>query len=229
MGLGEIVLEDVRFRYPASAGEGFELRVDELEIAAGERVACIGPSGSGKTTLLGLIAGILVPHEGRVVVGGTEVSALGDARRRRVRIGNIGMVFQEFELLEYVSALENILVPIRVSAGRRVVAADRQRANGLAASLGVSHVLGRKPTRLSQGERQRIAICRCLVTDPGIIMGDEPTGNLDPATGETTLDLLFEQAASRGASVVIVTHNHGILDRFDRVIDVRSLHGDGLG
>lgn len=216
-------LHDVRFWHPGHPGERFELRVDRLEIAEGERLALIGPSGSGKTTLLNLLAGILRPRSGQIRLAGREVTTLSDAERRAHRIANVGMVFQEFELLDYLSALENILLPLRVTPSLRADRAARSRARELALALGVAHTLGRGPARLSQGERQRIAICRALVARPSVIMGDEPTGNLDPGTAGSTLDLLFEQAASHNASLLVVTHNHDILGRFDRVVDIRDL------
>ncbi len=222
-----VSLEGVRFHYPGPPGTRFELRIDLLEIARGERVAFIGPSGSGKTTLLNLISGIAVPQAGVVRHAGRAISALSNAQRRTHRIATVGMVFQEFELLEYLPAIENVLLPLRVGSELRVSHATRKRAGELAASLGVTHTLRRRPSRLSQGERQRIAICRALITEPSLLMGDEPTGNLDPTTAATTLDLLFEHAAAREATLLIVTHNHAILDRFDRVIDIRELQGVG--
>lgn len=212
------------FSYPGPPGDRFELRAEDLRIARGERVALIGPSGSGKTTFLNLIAGILRPSRGTVALDGSPVHDMSDARRRALRIARIGMVFQEFELLEYLSAFENILLPLRISRHMRVTRAARERARALARALAVEHTLSRLPARLSQGERQRVAICRALIASPSLIMGDEPTGNLDPRTADRTLDLLFEQARAHHAALLIVTHNHAILDRFDRVIDIRELH-----
>lgn len=205
----------------AYGGAGaFALRVPALDIAPGKAVACIGPSGCGKTTLINLIAGIITPARGEVRVGSTAVSALGDAARRAFRASRIGMVFQEFELLEYLSALDNILLPYRISAGLRVTRETRERARTLAQDCGIEHTLGRRPRRLSQGERQRVAICRALITLPELVLCDEPTGNLDPRTAATTLDLLFRRVRAAGATMVMVTHNHGVLDRFDEVIDL---------
>ncbi len=223
-----IALDGVRFHYAGPPGDRFELRIDALSIEEGERVAFIGPSGSGKTTLLNLIAGIIVPQQGTVLHGAKPISTLADADRRALRIANIGMVFQEFELLEYLPAIENVLLPLRVGSRLRVSRTTRDRALALSESLGVTHTLKRRPSRLSQGERQRIAICRALITEPSLLMGDEPTGNLDPATADTTLDLLFDHAKERNATLLIVTHNHAILDRFDRVVDIRDLHAATL-
>ncbi len=224
-----ISLEGVRFHYAGPPGARFELHIDSLAIDRGERVAFIGPSGSGKTTLLNLIAGIAIPRSGKVTLDGGAISSLSNAERRTRRIESIGMVFQEFELLEYLSSVENILLPLRVGSSLCVSRETRERASKLATSIGVEHTLRRRPSKLSQGERQRIAICRALITEPTLLMGDEPTGNLDPATADTTLDLLFAHATQRNATLLIVTHNHAILDRFDRVVDIRDLHAASNG
>ncbi len=215
-----IRIDDLRFSF--DDGE-FHLAIDQLEIAAGEHVACIGPSGTGKTTLVNLLAGILVPGSGTVRVGEHVVSALSDAERRRVRISEIGLVFQEFELLAYMTAWENILLPYRVAPHLEMSQEVRERARHLADAMGLSETLNRLPRRLSHGERQRVAICRALVTGPRLVMCDEPTGNLDPETARTTLDLLFEQVGHQKATLLMVTHNYDILERFDRTLDMRDL------
>ena len=156
-----IRIQDLRFAYGQS---DFALTVDELSIPVGQRVACVGPSGSGKTTLLHLMAGILTPERGRVQVGPDELSSLSEGQRRAVRIERIGLVFQEFELLESLTSEENIWLPYLVAPSLSMNADVQARARTLAASTGVSHVLGRRPARLSQGERQRIALCRALIT-----------------------------------------------------------------
>lgn len=212
-----IRLDDVRFDY----GEGeFAIEIAELGIARRERVAVVGPSGSGKTTVVNLIAGILLPTRGSVTLAGETISSLTDAGRRARRIATIGMVFQEFELLDYLSGLDNILLPYHVSPDLTLDTTARDRAAALADTAGLSHVVRRRPRHLSQGERQRLAICRALVTEPSVVMCDEPTGNLDPNTSGVVLDLLFDQAAAHDATLVMVTHDHSVLDRFDRVVDV---------
>ena len=138
---------------------------------------------------------------------------------------------QEFELLDYLSALDNILVPLRIrGANRAELRSGRARATELAAAVGIADLLGRLPAQLSQGERQRVAIARALVTDPALVLCDEPTGNLDPEAASHAVDLLLQQARARGAALLMVTHDHGLLDRFDRVIDVTTLaRGAGSG
>lgn len=209
-------IDDLSF---AHAGGGFRLAVEQLAVCRGERVAIVGPSGTGKTTLLNLVSGILLPQSGAVHVGETRVDRLDDARRRAFRIGTIGFVFQNFALIDYLSAGENILYPYRITNALRVTAEVRARAAALAEAVGLADKLARKPAALSQGEQQRIAICRALVTQPALVLADEATGNLDPDNKAMILDLLFEQTAAHGATLLAVTHDHALLDRFDRVID----------
>jgi ABC-type lipoprotein export system ATPase subunit len=221
-----IGITDLQFDY----GEGdFALRIPELRVERGERVALIGPSGSGKTTLLDLIAGIATPQRGRVVTKGLEVTALDDARRREFRIRNIGLVFQEFELLEHLSVLDNVLLPYRINPSMRLEPRVRERAVELAARVGVADKLGRFARRLSQGEKQRAAVCRALIAEPELLLADEPTGNLDPANKGRVLDILFDYAEERGATLLTVTHDRDLLGRFGRVIDFKAFHADAGG
>ena len=217
-----IQLQDVEFRYGPG---GFRIRVPEFQVERGEIAAVIGPSGSGKTTLLHLVAGIVVPQRGRVVVDGRTVSALGDAERRAFRISRMGLVFQEFELLEYLSVLDNTLLPYRITPALRLDRATTERARSLADDVGIGRMLDRSVRKLSHGEKQRVAICRALVPDPSILLADEPTGNLDPTTKERVIDLLLAHARKHDTTVLTVTHDHGLLDRFDRVFDVADFHG----
>ena len=216
-----IELEQVR----VSFGGDFRLEVGHFAVRAGERVACIGPSGSGKTTLVNLIAGILPAERGVVRALGRDLGRLSDAERRAFRRSSIGLVFQELELVDYLSALDNVLLPRWI--GGRPSAADRARAVELAGALGIAELLARKPARLSQGERQRVAIARALVTEPALLLCDEPTGNLDPRASHATLDLLFAEAERRGTTLLFVTHDHSLLDRFERTVDVSDFHGGG--
>lgn len=212
-------LEDVRFRYGDS---GFALHVPELSVEAGERVAVVGPSGSGKTTLLHLMAGILVPDSGRIRVGETDVAALSETARRAFRVEQIGLVFQELELLDYLDVLDNVLLPYRIHPALALGEGVRERARTLANQLGIGHRLDRAPRSLSQGERQRAAVCRALVTRPPLMLCDEPTGNLDPGNKVRVLDALFAAAADAEATLLVVTHDHELLPRFDRALDVKA-------
>jgi ABC-type lipoprotein export system ATPase subunit len=183
--------------------------------------------GSGKTTLLHLMAGILAPRRGSVVTDGVELSALGDAERRAFRVARVGLVFQEFELLEYLSVLDNVLLPYRIHPGLPLVPGVRSRALALTERMGIGDHLRRRPRHLSQGERQRAAVCRALLPEPPLLLADEPTGNLDPANKARVLDLLFEEVdlfeevERRGTTLVAVTHDHELLDRFGRVVDFK--------
>ena len=211
-----IEIKDLSFRYGPTS---FRLRVPELSLRDLERVAIVGPSGSGKTTLLNLIAGILTPQTGQIDVAGTDVAQLSDVERRNFRASTIGFVFQDFALLDYLSARQNILYPYRITPALTLDAEARARAEALAVSCGIGDKLDRHPTALSQGEQQRVAICRALVTQPRLILSDEATGNLDPESKSRILDLLFEQAEQAGAAVLAVTHDHELLPRFERVLD----------
>jgi len=219
-----IELSGLGFRY---AEGDFALEIPRLSVERGETVAVIGPSGTGKTTLLHLIAGIKTPRQGRVVTDGVEVSALDDAARREFRIRGIGLVFQEFELLEYLSVLDNILLPYRINPALTLNGEIRRRAEELADRVGIADKLGRYATLLSQGEKQRVAVCRALVADPPLLLADEPTGNLDPVNTQRVLDILFAAAAERGTTLVTVTHEYDLLERFGRVIDFRDFETGG--
>lgn len=211
--------ESLKFQYPDSS---FHLSISYFAVKAGEKVAVVGPSGSGKTTLLNLLAGILAPEAGIIRVRDTGVSDLNDAGRRDFRIRNIGFIFQDFELLDYLSILDNILHPYRITNALKLSAETRQRAISLAEKMGISHHLKKHPNELSQGEKQRAAICRALLPNPGLILADEATGNLDPDNKTRILDLLFESVAAHGSTLVAVTHDHELLPRFDRVVDFQD-------
>jgi len=215
-------IADLHFRY---ADGGFTLGVSDLRVGEGERVALVGPSGSGKTTLLHLIAGILKPASGSIRIGTTDVARLSEAERRAFRVQRIGLVFQSFELLEYLDVLDNILLPCRLNAALSLDDAARDRARALADRLGLADKLDRHPGALSQGERQRVAICRALIAGPQLILADEPTGNLDPDNKSRAVDALLAEAAAHRAACLTVTHDHSLLEKFDRVIDLAQLAG----
>ncbi len=218
-----IELSDVLFRY--REGE-FELRIPGFELARGEQVGLIGPSGSGKTTLLHLIAGIERPERGRIAVDGSEMSELSDASTRAFRIRKLGLVFQQFALLEHLSVLDNVLLPYRITPALRLGATARGRARSLIERVGLAESSDRLVTQLSQGERQRVAVCRALVTEPSLLLADEPTGNLDPANKFRVIDLLRDYAKEHDATLLTVTHDHDLLGRFPRVIDFKSIHSE---
>ena len=214
-----IHLSSVSFRYPS--GE-FRLEVPQLSVAAGEKVAVIGPSGSGKTTLLNLVAGILTPNSGQLEIDGTKLAQLSDQQRRDFRIARIGFIFQDFGLIDYLDVLDNIVHPCRISSALTLTGEIKEKARELANQLGVSTRMKHHPSELSHGERQRVAICRALLLDPKLILADEATGNLDPQNKLLIIDALFQAVSTQQATVLAVTHDHELLDRFDRVIDFRD-------
>lgn len=213
-----ILLKDIAFHYSNS---DFQLTIETLMIEQGQRAAFIGPSGSGKTTLLNLIAGVLKPVAGQVHVCDRNIAEMDDSASRVFRISTIGLVFQEFELLEYLNVLDNILLPYRISSVLSLNALVCERAVNLARDVGIADKLRRYPHQLSQGERQRLAICRALLPEPSVLLADEPTGNLDPANKEHVLEILFDYTSKTGTTLVAVTHDTGIVDRFDSVIDFK--------
>jgi putative ABC transport system ATP-binding protein len=220
-----IEIDDLEFRYE---GDGFGLRVSNLRIPAGESVVLVGPSGCGKTTLLNLLAGISAPMHGTIRVDGRELTTFTDAARRAFRVSSVGMVFQEFELLDYLNVEENILLPFLVNSSQRLRGDSRANVEDLADSLGLSSLLQRRIDKLSHGERQRVAIARALITDPQFLLADEPTGNLDPTTRDRIVDLLFEHATRRQAAFVMATHDHSLTDRFDLVLDFSLSDQSGI-
>jgi len=219
-----ISIESLHFAYPKN---GFSLQIPALSVPVGQKLAVIGPSGSGKTTLLNLIAGIYTPDSGIVQVADTAVHALDDARRRDFRITRIGFVFQDFELLDYLSVLDNILHPYRITRALKLTPEVRRRARELAQQMGIGDKLRRHASDLSQGEKQRAAICRALLPQPALILADEATGNLDPVNKNHILDLLFEAVDRHHATLLAVTHDHELLPRFDRVVDFREFRATG--
>ena len=194
-----------------------------MSIAGGQRVTWTGKSGTGKTTLLHLVAGIMSPSAGQVESCGVELTGLRDSARRDFRIANVGLVFQDFALLDYLSVLDNILLPYRINHSLRLDTPVRERAQQLASEVGLGELLLRRPTHLSHGERQRVAVCRALVTNPMLVLADEPTANLDPASASRVLDALDQHATLRGATLIVVTHDQSVLSRFDRTIDISSI------
>lgn len=215
-----IAIHNLAFHYPRST---FSLTVPALTVAGGEKAALVGPSGSGKTTLLHLIAGILLPDEGNIAVGQIQPARLNDAGRRAFRVANLGLVFQDFQLLEFLNVLENILLPYRINPALVLTDAVRARALVLARETGLGHRLHHRPGRLSHGEKQRAALCRALITQPSYLLADEPTGNLDPAAKNRALDVLFDQCARAQTTLLVVTHDLGLLPRFDRAIDLAEV------
>jgi putative ABC transport system ATP-binding protein len=204
-------------------GEEVEVRAlcgVDLEIARGTFVAIMGPSGSGKSTLLNILGALEVPTSGELLIDGTHVGDLGDDKRTLFRRRRIGFVFQQFNLLPIFTAVENVAVPLRLEG---VAAAEaRERAAKMLEVVGLAARGDHLPSQLSGGEQQRVAIARALVTNPAIILADEPTGNLDSANGDQVIGMLRDLVDRRNQTVVLVTHDAAVASRSDRVINVRD-------
>jgi putative ABC transport system ATP-binding protein len=206
---------DVTRELPLGAERIQILRGVSFRVEAGEWVAVTGPSGSGKSTLLGLIAGLDSPSTGRVLVDGLDISGLEERALARVRNERIGIVFQSFNLISTLTALENVEAPLYVSA---TGAATRARALRALEWVGLSDRLHHRPHQLSGGQQQRVAIARAIVTQPSLLVADEPTGNLDRATGEQVLELFERLRQELGITIVVVTHDPDVAERADREI-----------
>ncbi|MDP3293224.1 MAG: ATP-binding cassette domain-containing protein [Nevskia sp.] len=189
-----------------------------LAITAGESVAIVGASGSGKTTLLSLLAGLDSPTSGEIMLAGQRLSSLDEDGRARLRAGRVGFVFQSFQLLAGLTALENVMLPAEL-AGR----SDAEKlARDTLAQVGLAARTGHYPYQLSGGEQQRVAVARAFAAGPEILFADEPTGNLDSATGARIIDLLFALNRDRGATLVLVTHDPQLAERCDRVLRLNA-------
>jgi len=220
-------LEDVRFSY---GGGPLVLDVPSLRLEAGTTTFLHGPSGSGKTTLLGLLAGVLRADSGAVRVLGEDLTAMSGPRRDAFRARHVGYVFQMFNLIPYLTVLENITLPCRMNGARRDRldgSAPEDAARSLAAHLGIDHALGKEVTELSVGQQQRVAACRALIGAPELIIADEPTSALDFDRREDFLRLLFEECERAGATLVFVSHDRTLQDLFSHQVSLPELNRVG--
>jgi len=210
-----VSLDGVRYVW---AGNGeVDLAIDELRVSPGERLFVAGASGSGKSTLLGLLAGVTVPQRGSVTILDTEVSTLGSAERDRFRADHIGYIFQMFNLIPYLTVVENVTLPLRFSARRSGLVADPdQEAARLLTQLGMADFMRRTVTRLSVGQQQRVAAARALIGSPEIILADEPTSALDEGHSENFVRLLFDECEQAGSTLIFVSHDSRLAPLFDR-------------
>ncbi|HTP83330.1 MAG TPA: ABC transporter ATP-binding protein [Alphaproteobacteria bacterium] len=209
-----VELADVHLKLASAAGEVNILRGIDLAIARGESVAVVGPSGSGKSTMLMVMAGLERPTSGLVRIAGEDLGRLGEDQLALFRRRNVGIVFQGFHLIPTMTALENVAVPLEFAGDSS--AFERARA-GLEA-VGLGHRLGHYPGQLSGGEQQRVALARAFAGEPPLLFADEPTGNLDAATGHGIIDLLFALRARRAATLVLITHDPELAARCDRTV-----------
>ena len=204
-------------------GEGAALTIlhdISFQVRQGESVAIVGASGSGKSTLLGLLAGLDAPSTGAVRLGGQDLSVLDEDGRAALRGQLLGFVFQSFQLLPALSALENVMLPLELSG--KANGSARQEAEAMLVRVGLGHRLHHYPKHLSGGEQQRVALARAFVVRPRILLADEPTGNLDGATGTQIIDLMFEMNEEQGATLILVTHDNGLAERCGRILRLAS-------
>ena len=194
------------------------LRDIHFSLAARETVAIVGASGSGKSTLLSIVAGLDTPTRGTVRVDGEDLFAVGEDARAALRARKIGFVFQSFQLLGNLTALENVMLPLELAGYRDA----RKRAAEMLARVGLGQRLAHYPKVLSGGEQQRVALARAFVVQPAVLLADEPTGSLDFATGETIMKLMFELNREQGTTLVLVTHDRAIAERCDRRITIEA-------
>ena len=213
-----IALSRVNLSLGRGAARVHILKDVDLHIGRGEAVGLVGPSGSGKSTLLMVVAGLERADTGTVVVAGEALGLLGEDALARFRGRNVGIVFQSFHLIPTMTALENIAVPLELAG----IDDAHERAALELAAMGLSERRHHYPAELSGGEQQRVALARALAPDPAILLADEPTGNLDDATGAAVIDLLFMQHARRGTTLVLVTHDAALASRCDNVVRLRS-------
>jgi putative ABC transport system ATP-binding protein len=213
-----IELRGVSKTVPSGSGTLTILHPLDLVVPARQVMAITGPSGSGKSTLLGLIAGLDSPTTGRISIEGTDITSLGEDALARLRGKRIGFVFQFFHLIPSLTALENVLIPMEIAGA----VGARSRAEALLAEVGLSERGHHYPSQLSGGEQQRVAIARALANDPPLLLADEPTGNLDSATGRQVIELLLEVNRSRGTTLVLVTHDPELAAVADASIGLRD-------
>jgi putative ABC transport system ATP-binding protein len=215
-----VALSRVNLSLGRGAARVHILKDIDLHIRAGEAVGVVGPSGSGKSTLLMVMAGLERPDSGAVTVAGADLNALDEDALARFRGRHIGIVFQSFHLIPTMTAVENVAVPLELAG----VADAFARAEQELASVGLADRLAHYPAELSGGEQQRVALARALAPNPSILVADEPTGNLDDATGRQIIDLMFAGYVERAMTLVLVTHDASLAGRCDRVVRMRSGH-----
>ena len=223
-----VQMDGVHFRWPGR--QGFALGIDTFHVASGERLLLIGPSGSGKSTLLSLLCGIVTPDKGVIHVLDEDLSSMDAAARDRFRVEHFGIIFQMFNLLPYLSVIDNVLLPLSFSSARRRRATDGgvsvdHEARRLLGRLGldVDEFATRSAARLSVGQQQRVAAARALIGRPEILVADEPTSALDRKHQRHFLELLFSEAEAVGTTVIMVSHDETLAPEFDRVVDLSEV------
>ena len=208
------MVNDLRLTVPAASGPVNILRGIDLKIHPGEVVGLVGPSGSGKTSLLMVLAGLEAATGGQVVLAGQDLAGLDEDALARIRLANVGIVFQAFHLIPSMTALENVAMPLELAGDDAAFA----KAEAALREVGLGQRLTHLPGQLSGGEQQRVALARAFAPRPRLLLADEPTGNLDQATGEVVMQLLFDLRARLGATLLLITHDAGLAARCDRTV-----------
>tara|TARA_Y100001968_G_scaffold239995_1_gene223513 strand:- start:311 stop:1000 length:690 start_codon:yes stop_codon:yes gene_type:complete len=212
-------IRDLHFQYPAS---DFKIEISDIKITQGSKIAISGKSGSGKTTLIHLISGILKPQSGEILFYDKSITDMNDKEIRKHRISNIGFIFQEFELLEYLNVMDNLILPYKINKSLVLDAEIKDKANEIANRIGIGNKLDQHPKQLSGGERQRLAIARALITSPPLIIADEPTGNLDEKTSNIVMDEITDQVSYTNSTLIMISHNNELISSFDEIIDIQE-------
>ena len=212
-------IRDLHFQYPAS---DFKIEISDIKITQGSKIAISGKSGSGKTTLIHLISGILKPQSGKILFYDESITDMNDKEIRKHRILNIGFIFQEFELLEYLNVMDNLILPYKINKSLVLDAEIKDKAKEIADRIGIGNKLDQHPKQLSGGERQRLAIARALITSPPLIIADEPTGNLDEKTSNIVMDEITDQVSYTNSTLIMISHNNELISSFDEIIDIQE-------
>tara|TARA_B100000963_G_scaffold129530_1_gene113015 strand:- start:1239 stop:1928 length:690 start_codon:yes stop_codon:yes gene_type:complete len=212
-------IRDLHFQYPAS---DFKIEISDIKITQGSKIAISGKSGSGKTTLIHLISGILKPQSGEILFYNKSITDMNDKEIRKHRILNIGFIFQEFELLEYLNVMDNLILPYKINKSLVLDAEIKDKAKEIANRIGIGNKLDQHPKQLSGGERQRLAIARALITSPPLIIADEPTGNLDEKTSNIVMDEITDQVSYTNSTLIMISHNNELISSFDEIIDIQE-------
>ncbi|MBA4716180.1 MAG: ABC transporter ATP-binding protein [Verrucomicrobiales bacterium] len=212
-------IRDLHFQYPAS---DFKIEISNIKITQGSKIAISGKSGSGKTTLIHLISGILKPQSGEILFFDKSITDMNDKEIRKHRISNIGFIFQEFELLDYLNVMDNLILPYKINKSLSIDEEIKNKAKEIANRIGIGNKLDQHPKQLSGGERQRLAIARALITSPPLIIADEPTGNLDNKTSNIVMDEITDQVSYTNSTLIMISHNNELISSFDEIIDIQE-------
>ena len=212
-------IRDLHFQYPAS---DFKIEISNIKITQGSKIAISGKSGSGKTTLIHLISGILKPQSGEILFFDKSITDMNDKEIRKHRISNIGFIFQEFELLDYLNVMDNLIIPYKINKSLSLDEEIKNKAKEIANRIGIGNKLDQHPKQLSGGERQRLAIARALITSPPLIIADEPTGKLDDKTSNIVMDEITDQVSYTNSTLIMISHNNELISSFDEIIDIQE-------